>query len=214
MACGEVDGKMQGALLGFKQRELTASFPYDPLVNERHQAAVFGSVEECSGGDQALNGMLPTEQSFETGDLQRIHLKDGLVEHTEFAAAESGTQVGLELKMSDGAGMHGGIKKLGTIPAHSLGATESGFGIGKEIFGTGLLWRVEGTADADTGLDPALLEDKRGGERGVNAIRNTQHVARIGAGFQQDRELVATDAREDGIPQSLVDRAGNCVSGA
>ncbi len=75
--------------------------------------------------------MLPTKQSLEADNLKGIHLKHWLVEHTELAPIEGRAQIGLELEASDGTGVHGGIEKFGTISTHALGATESGFGVGK-----------------------------------------------------------------------------------
>ncbi len=208
----EVDGEVQGSAGGFEAGKMARGFANDPLIDEGHQAGVFGGVDEFVRGNETLGGMLPTKQSFETDDLLGIDLENGLKEDAKLIAVEGGAKIGFELEARDGALMHGGVEEFGAVSAHGLGAAKRGFGVVEEIVGALLFRGVQGAADADVRAEFSLLEDQRCGDGGVKALGDAKDIAGLGAGIEEDGELVATEAGED--DGGIVAGTGNGVGGA
>lgn len=199
---------------GLPKRQVAAGLADHPLIDQGHEAGVFGGVEEFPGRDETLRGMLPAEQGLKADDLPGMHLENGLVEDAELSTVEGGAEIGFKLQAGDGAVVHSGIEEFGAASAHGLSATQSGFSVAEGIVGPFRLGRTESAADTDAGVDFALLEDEGSGDGGVNAFGYAEDVTGIGAGFEQDDELVASEAGEHGVRSGFLARAGDGVSGA
>jgi len=213
VARGKIHRKIQGAALGFEEEEIAESLANNPLINEGHQAGVFRRIEKLARRDESLHRMLPTKQSLEADNLLRIDLKNWLVKKAKLAAVEGSAKIGFELQTIESELMHGGIEEFRTISTHGLGAPEGRFGIRKECIRAWGRASGESTANADVGANLTLFKDEGRGYGRLNAFSNAKHVARIGAGLEQNCELIPTEARENHVAGSFFGRTGNSITG-
>src|ERR1700675_243209 len=130
--------------------------------------------------------MLPADERFESDHLAGLDPKQGLIQDSKLIAVQGGTKISLELQPGNGAMVHGRIEELGASSSHGLGATQGDLGVAEGIIRALGRSSTEGAADADRDAHGSLVEDEGSGDGGLNALRNAEDVAGIGAIFEQD----------------------------
>src|SRR5579864_1779278 len=203
----EIDSHVEGWAERAPKRKLQTSLANYPLIDKSHEAAVFGGVEEGAGRDESLFRVLPPDEGFETNDLARVDLENRLESNPELTVIEGRAKIGFEFQAANGAILHRGIEKFGASSTHGLGTAQGGFDVAQQIIGSGLPRRAERDANAERAARLTLPENQRSGGRGLDTLGDAEHIAGIRTSFEQNRELVSADAREDQI-------AGRSFAGA
>jgi hypothetical protein len=156
--------------------------------------------------------MLPADERFEGNHLAGLDPKQGLIQDSKWIAVQSGTKISFELQPGNGAIVHGRIEELGASPSHGLSATQGDLGIAEGIVRALGRSSTEGAAVADMDVHGSRLRMRGAETGGLNALRNAEDVAGIGAIFEQDCELVASEARENDVARGVFLRASQRIA--
>ena len=175
---------------------LTAGFLEHPLADGDDQPGFLGDGDEGIGHHQAMLGMLPTNQGFDADDLSREQRKQGLVVQDKlFPADDFAHLFGHATSAADGIlGVEAMAAATGT-----LAVFESGIGHGKQAFGIQSVCWVAGDADADRQFVLVALDDERCCQDAAYASCHLGAQTLVVDTTQDERELVAADARHQVI---------------
>ena len=115
------------------------------------QAAFFGDRNEVGRAEQALAGVSPADKDFVGGGDPGFQVDDRLKVHLEFIAVDGAPQVGFDLEIIVGGGIHLRREVAVGIPAVGFGLIHRRIGIAHQrVYGDPVA-RIE--ADADGGRD-------------------------------------------------------------
>lgn len=150
-------------------------------------------------------GVLPAEQGFEANDCLGIELHDGLVEETNLLLIECGAERAFETQTAFGAGVHGLIKDFATGATESFGAAKGDVGVLQEILGAWRWGETECDADAGGAGELRAIEiEGSSGQSGLHAFGYAHGVTGGGSAFEEDGELIATEAGEYGLGRQRI----------
>ena len=201
-----------GGMVVLPGLQLLTGFEDQPVAGGIEQAGVLGGGDEMVGRNQALLGMVPAQEGFESYDLSACKLHDGLVMDTELAPGDGFAEFGFELEAVYSAGMHGLIEHFATGAPERFGAAHGDIGVLEKIFGARVRSSAHCNADAGGGANFAVLHDKWLGYEREDTIGNSHGIAGIGDTFEQDGKFISTHSGEDSIPGSeLILRPCDCV---
>ncbi len=150
---------------------------------------------------------MPAEQGFETEHLA-IDLGLRLVMQRQFVMGDRRAQIMLQRVAFSQMPVHLGVEEPHHMAAVGLGAVERRIGIGDQRVGVARIRGIDRGADAEADRDrlPPHLEGL--GHRVEQALGQRLPGLWLVAGGQDERELVAADARDEGIFGSVLAAAG------
>ena len=138
--------------------------------------------------------MLPAHKRFDFGDPARFQIDDRLIIDAELAQADRTTHIQFKLQAFHSTRIHAAVEDGIVCFAAGLGTIHRHVGVAQEIVGMVLAGSTE--RDTDTGGCEYIVagDIERRHKLVGDALSQVDRFVDIGDFFQQDRELVATEA--------------------
>ena len=148
--------------------------------------------QEPVRGEQAAARVPPAQQRLGAGHQPGVQVVDRLVDQLEFVVGEGGRDVGAQLELVEGAGVHRLVEDRVAAFAPPLGLIHRDVGVAQQgIRAAGPAGAGDADAEAGRHRDLAAVDADRDGERvaqpGEHGPRGDQLT------FEQDGELVAAE---------------------
>ena len=169
----ELDGRqIEGQQRGAKPSSIQARSWAQALCSTRVPISpirpLSGDRNEVGRAEQALAGMLPADQGFVGGGDPGFQVDDRLIVHHEFLAVDGAPQVGFDLEIIVGGGIHLRREVAVGIPAVGFGLIHRRIGIAHQrVYGDPVV-RVE--TDADGGVTNSSCPSIRMAGRRASSI--------------------------------------------
>ena len=151
----------------------------------------------ASGGQQALDRVVPADERLDAGDAAGLQRHDRLVEQAQLAVLDAAGEVGLELEPLEHAGVHALLEHLVAVLAALLGQVHGHVGVAQQHLGVDAPVGVDGDADAGRDADLAALDGERGLQGEQHALGDLDDLGLAPRRDDEDGELVAAEAGRD-----------------
>jgi len=141
--------------------------------------------------------MIPAHQRFETGHPTGRKVNLGLIVHGKAEVPVNRmSQVARQRDLVLNGVAHPRLEEAEPTAALLLGAIQGKIGVALQVVQVGAMLRDQRDADAGTDADLAALELDGAGDGGVHGLGQTPDLGNVQIAWQNDRELVATEAAE------------------
>ncbi len=140
--------------------------------------------------------MIPTHEGFEARQPARLQTNNRLVIDTEFFLLDRLAQVAFQLQTRHSARVHVVIEEFVTSFAVFLRAIHRDVRVAQDIVGAVVTTRAQRDPNTRGRKCGILVEHKRLAQFVLNSSRDAHCVSRILYPAQENRELIATEARE------------------
>ncbi len=196
---GNVDADVERRVGGkafLPAAHLPARLAQRPPLDGHDDVLLLREGQKAVRAHQALLGVIPAKQPFQTHDAPAVERNDGLVMHEELLALHRPAQLGLEPHRPHLVLVESVVEDLVTGLARRLGPVHGEVGVAQHLLGALVSIRSERDADARRGEHLVPADDEGLRQQLVNAHR---HVGRIGDARhigEQHGELVAPESRE------------------
>ncbi len=156
-------------------------------------------------------GIAPAHERFEAREAAVVQAHDGLVLDAEFFVLDRGAQIAGERETARGLVMHVMVEEGVPAAAERLRVVHRGVGVAQHLFDA-LLGRLDHRdPDRRRRVHRAAFHQHRGDERVLDRLDRVLDLAQIAPVREEQRELVAADARDevvraDGRAHALADR--------
>ena len=157
-------------------------------------ARLLGQWNELAWRHEAAVRVLPAHQCLGADDLLRAQFHDRLKDQRQFLPLERLAQVGLQLDAIQHRRMHAAFIQHRARLAACLGVIHRHVGVAQHLVSRLLRLRTR-DADARAQVHVLAFHLQRTAQRRRDARRHVHHLTFATHLFQQDRELVATEAR-------------------
>ena len=132
---GDVDPDAGVVPLPMPGGRFPAGLVEHPTADVDDEPSLFEHRDEDVRRDDALGGVLPAQERFDTLDLNPFEIEDRVVHQRELVVLERPLQVRLEGEPLVGRRLHGVLEEDGLVAARPLGPVESDVGVAQEILG-------------------------------------------------------------------------------
>src|SRR5579871_4076376 len=99
---------------------LPAGLTQYPLSDRQDQTNILSHFEELERGNQALLGVLPTDQRLKPGNLAGFEPHDGLIVEAKLILLDRGPKFAFKLQTVHRASVHALVKYLAACPTQSF----------------------------------------------------------------------------------------------
>lgn len=191
---------------GVPLHRLATGLEQDPLAERVDGAGLLSERNELVGPDHAARGVAPAHQRLRRNDRAGRQVNDRLVVRDQLAPEDSSLKVDLELEAFEDRRVHARLERLVTPLAGALCAVHRQVGVAKQVVAAAILAGRD--ADARRDVDLLALDFERSPQLGQNALGHQLGSPRRADVLEQDRELVAAEARRRiGWPQAATQSA-------
>ena len=190
----EIDGDTQ---IAGHDRDIGERLADDPLAQRCYKTRFLGHMEEIARSENAALRMVPAQQGLEPRRLAGIEVDDRLILHVHLALAQSIRQIAFDTASLAGGDVERRFEQRQLVPALFLRRIERKVGTAHDFFRIAIALGAAGNTDA--GRDAVRMPFDFIGrandrEEPVGAF-DEQAIA--SAGFDEDRELVAPQPRDE-----------------
>jgi hypothetical protein len=148
--------------------------------------------------EQAVVRVAPAHERLEAGDPAELGVGGRLVEELELVALERVAQLLAEREAVAGVEVARGVVERDAA-ARALGEVHGDVGAAHQLAVLGGVLGVQRDADADADVEREAVDGEGAGDRLDHGGPGAQRPCAVGAGWEQDGELVAAQAREEGV---------------